>query len=449
MFRLTFKDVARRRSVVIRGFQFEHEPLRTRLAQVYKFREQHERLVGVFSSVLSSAVSVSETDADLVAQLQEAYSSVVRNVSDVLDISPTGASMWQSSQQLYEKQVERIESKVTRLLEERLTAAVTADEMFRVFSTFNPLFFRPAIKNAVNSFRSTLVKNVQADVRRLQEKFKHRYDDSMERCTADIRDIPPLAGRIIWARQIENQLITLMKRMEDVLGVGWEDHFEGKQLKQVCEELRGYLDTSGIYNEWLQQQLSQSDASKYSKSKEFLLLVDEDVGGKKSLRVNFDDKQVVVFKEVRYLETLLPGMSTAHKSIPHTIRSQAKEAFQRYPVAMALQAALAGFNHAKACIAKISPQQQQAFSVYGGVSASDHGVQLIKARTSLLVSHIQAVRDIIKEAMGGSKRTKRWVKWDTPELNDWVSQLSSKVFVLQVINADEVMRIHACRVRSR
>lgn len=84
---------------------------------------------------------------------QEAYASVVRNVSDILDTTPAGTSLWASAQQQYEKQVERIESKMTRLLEERLTAAASADEMFRVFSTFNPLFFRPAIKNAVNSFR--------------------------------------------------------------------------------------------------------------------------------------------------------------------------------------------------------------------------------------------------------------------------------------------------------
>jgi hypothetical protein len=141
--------------------------------------------------------------------------------------------------------------------------------------------------------------------------------------------------------------------------------------------------------------------------------------------------QVVVFKEVRYLESLLSGMSTSHKSIPHTIRSQAKEAFNRYPVAMALQAAVAGYNHAKASIGKISPQQQKAFSVITGITgpslASDCTNYLVNARTSLLVSHIQAVREIIKEAMGGSKRTKRWIKWDSQDLNDWVSQLSSKV----------------------
>ena len=77
------------------------------------------------------------------------------------------------------------------------------------------------------------MKNVQSDVRRLQDKFKLRYDESMERATADLRDIPPLSGRIIWARQIENQLATLMKRMEDVLGIGWEAHFEGRLVEDA------------------------------------------------------------------------------------------------------------------------------------------------------------------------------------------------------------------------
>lgn len=34
------------------------------------------------------------------------------------------------------------------------------------------------------------------------------------------RDLPPVAGSIIWARQIERQLIAYMKRVEDVLGKG-------------------------------------------------------------------------------------------------------------------------------------------------------------------------------------------------------------------------------------
>ena len=43
--------------------------------------------------------------------------------------------------------------------------------------------------------------------------------------------------------------------------------------------------------------------------------------------------------QVRYLEWLLPGMSTTSTTltIPETIKDKAKAAFARYPVAMALQ----------------------------------------------------------------------------------------------------------------
>ena len=398
--RATLKDIAKRRKEAMRSLQFDGAALQQRLRLIVDFREQHERLVNVFSVVMSGQESDANTGAN------EAYQLIIRNVSDVVDTSDTGARAWTSAHQMYEKRLERTEERITRLLEDRLGAAQTAEEMFRVFSIFNPLFFRPAIRNAVNSFRAALVKNVREDVRRLQDKFRHRYEDSLERATADLRDIPPLSGTIIWARQIENQLLTLMKRLEDVLGLGWEDHFEGKQLKEVCDELHSYLDTDSLYKDWLQQQL-KGDTQKYSKLKEFLLLVVEDSRtGQKILQVNFDDRQVIIFKEVRYLEWLLPGMSTTHKIIPSTLLSMSREAYARYPIATALQAALSGFAQAKS-----------------GITGSN---------SVLLNTQVQAVRDVIKEAIGGSKRTKKWIKWDSAsDLNDWVGQFSSKVYALQ------------------
>lgn len=396
----TLKDVAKRRKEPMRSLQFDNIALQQRLTVIVEFREQHERMLNVLAVVMSGQ------ESEALAGMNEAYLIVVRNVSDVIDISDTGSRAWISAHQMYEKRLERIEERITTLLEDSLGAAQTAEEMFRVFSTFNPLFFRPAIRNAVNSFRVTLVKNVREDVRRLQDKFRLRYEDSLERSTADLRDIPPLSGTIIWARQIENQLLTLMKRLEDVLGVGWEDHFEGKQLKEVCDELHSYLDTDQLYKDWLQQQL-KVDTQKYSKLREIILLVvDDPRTGRKILQVNFDDKQVIVFKEVRYLEWLLPGMSTTHKTIPSTLLSMAKEAYARYPVATALQAALSGFSLAK--------------------------IGINRSNALLLTSPLLAVREVIKEAIGGSKRTKRWIKWDSAsDLDDWVGQLSNKVYALQ------------------
>jgi dynein heavy chain 1, cytosolic len=395
--KMILKDVAKRRSEKLKTLTFEIEALHLRMLNILEFREQHEKLVSVFANVLSG-----QSDS-AVADTHEAYQSVVRSNVDLLDVSPSNATIWQSLRQMYEKRLERTEDRITKLLEERLNIAKSADEMFKIFSTFNPLFFRPSIRNAVNAFRVILVRNVREDVKRLQDKFRFRYDESLERITADLHDIPPLSGRIIWARQIENQLSTLMKRLEDVIGAGWEDHIEGKQLKEVCDELRNYLDTNVLYNEWLSQQL-RIDMQRSNRVKDFLLVIEED-NKIEPIRVNFDERQVVNFKEVRYLEWLLPSMSTTHKTIPRTIQSQSAEAYARYPVATALQAAISGFYLAKKHI---------------------HDRNEI-----LLAGHISAVRDAMKEAFGGSKRSKRWIKWDSTDLNDWVSQLSSKVITLQ------------------
>lgn len=34
-----------------------------------------------------------------------------------------------------------------------------------------------------------------------------------------VRDLPPVSGSIIWAKQIDHQLTTYLKRVEDVLGI--------------------------------------------------------------------------------------------------------------------------------------------------------------------------------------------------------------------------------------
>jgi dynein heavy chain 1, cytosolic len=46
-----------------------------------------------------------------------------------------------------------------------------------------------------------------------------------------MRDLPPIAGAIIWARQIKWQLVTYMMHIEDVLGKGWELYVEGQKLQ--------------------------------------------------------------------------------------------------------------------------------------------------------------------------------------------------------------------------
>ncbi|CAM9815195.1 unnamed protein product, partial [Choristocarpus tenellus] len=67
---------------------------------------------------------------------------------------------------------------------------------------------------------------------------------SEAKALSSLRDIPPVAGKILWAQQMERQLRLLTARLSDVLGAGWENHVDGRPLKAVCDELLRNLDTN-------------------------------------------------------------------------------------------------------------------------------------------------------------------------------------------------------------
>lgn len=54
-------------------------------------------------------------------------------------------------------------------------------------------------------------------------------------------DIPPVAASILWIRQIDSKLTQYMKRIEDVLGRGWENHVEGNASKFLDSEFFCYF----------------------------------------------------------------------------------------------------------------------------------------------------------------------------------------------------------------
>lgn len=110
--------------------------------------------------------------------------------------------------------------------------------MFLHFEKFNPLFIRPRIRAAIKDYQVSLIDNVKVSVTAIQEKFLKSYDGSATQTFANLRDIPPFAGKIMWARLLENQLNLLTTQMEQVLGKGWEQEVEGRLLKKTCSEVR-------------------------------------------------------------------------------------------------------------------------------------------------------------------------------------------------------------------
>ena len=55
---------------------------------------------------------------------------------------------------------------------------------------------------------------------------------------------------IISTAQIERQLTAYMRRVEHVLGKGWENHVEGQKLKADGDSFRLKLNTQELFEDW-------------------------------------------------------------------------------------------------------------------------------------------------------------------------------------------------------
>jgi len=109
-----------------------------------------------------------------------------------------------------------------------------------------------------------------------------------------MRHLPPIAGAIIWARQIERQLLTYMKRVEDVLSKGWELYAEGQKLQSDSAAFHEKLDTRPVYDAWLHDINPPREMDVNGPSFEIVRLR----SGGLQLAVNFDLQVTTMFKVV-------------------------------------------------------------------------------------------------------------------------------------------------------
>ncbi len=317
-----------------------HVKTQERLEYIKTFRLNHEQLQRTIVNVLGSknlekasaedlignqSILIEEIgDVDAVEEVSQAYAAL-KDV-DVLDVSPEGTQIWVHAEETYNERTSRVENSIIARLRDRLATAKTANEMFRVFSKFNALFVRPKIRGAISEYQTQVIENVKHDIAALHGRFKQQYGHSEAHAMAQLRDLPPVAGAIIWARQIERQLDGYMKRVEDVLGQDWTLHTEGQKLKAESDMFRLKLDTRPIFESWLH------DITKRRISitgRIFGISRNRALENSLELTINFDQQVVALFKEVRNLIWL-------NYQVPHAINSVSKEAKRVYPFAVSL-----------------------------------------------------------------------------------------------------------------
>ncbi|WEW60954.1 dynein heavy chain [Emydomyces testavorans] len=317
----------------------KHAETQDRLKYINTFRTNHEQLQRTIVNVLGPKSTQSSTplgpgadnvtlddigDVDAVEEVRQAYAPL-KDV-DVLDVSPKGTERWIQEETAYNERTSRVENLIIARLRDRLATAQNANEKFRVFSKFNALLVRPKIRSAIGEYQTKLIDNVKQDIAALHERFKQQYGHSEAHAMAQLRDLPPVSGAIIWARQIERQLDSYMRKVEDVLGEDWDLHSEGQKLQAESNMFRKKLDTRPVFQAWLQDVQRRNITIS---GRLFNITRNRAAGNALELAVNFDSQVIALFKEVRNLVWL-------NFQIPHAINSISKEAKRVYPFAISL-----------------------------------------------------------------------------------------------------------------
>ena len=354
------REVTRRRNEKFIPIKINprHAELQARLKYVSNFRDNHEQLQRTIVNVLgpkatvngiaegtdSNAIALVEEmgDVDAVEEVRQAWEAL-RDV-DLLDVTPEGTQKWAHAENIYNERTSRVENSIIARLRDRLATAKNANEMFRVFSKFNALFVRPKIRGAIAEYQTQLIDNVKQAINALHERFKQQYGHSEAHAMAQLHDLPPVSGAIIWARQIERQLDGYMKKVEDVLGADWIIHAEGHKLHSESELFRKKLNTRPIFEAWL------SDVQRKGVSISGLLFSINKIrsaGNALELAVNFDAQVIALFKETRNLLWL-------NFPVPHSVNNVAKEAKRVYPYAVSLMESVRTFSQTNRQIADMS-----------------------------------------------------------------------------------------------
>lgn len=331
-----------------------HLETQARLRYITNFRQNHEQLQRTIinavapSSLLNGGDAVGVIlsgdfeDVDPIEEVNQAYAAL-KDV-DVLDVSPEGTLIWTNAESTYNDRTSRVENSIIRQLRDLLGKAKTANEMFRVFSKFNALFVRPKIRGAVSEYQTQLIENVKHDIQALHDRFKQQYGSSEAYVMSQLHDIPPIAGSIIWARQIERHLDNYMHKVEDILGPDWHLHAEGEKLQAESNYFRKKLETKKIFDSWYRGVLQKN--IKIS-GRLFSINKTRASGNSFQLTVNFDGEIISLFKEVR-------NMGWLKFQIPNQLKNLSKEAQTVYPFAVHLMESVHSFTQTTQTISEMS-----------------------------------------------------------------------------------------------
>ncbi|KAH9824444.1 dynein heavy chain, N-terminal region 1-domain-containing protein [Melampsora americana] len=305
----------------LKGFRKQHEQLRIMTGRDQGISKFDLGATGPTSERRGEGAQVSGLmDLDMEEEVRAAYESV-KNV-EVLDTSPDGTQIWSTAEAAYNERVSRVENQIIS----RLRARHQLETRRKCFAfSLNSTLCLYGRKSAEP------YKNIKLSIVTRKRIQCLSYGTSP-------RLLEPL-----WARQIERQMLTYMGRVEDVLGVGWENYAEGSRLANDSSNFLKKLDTKPIFEQWVKD-WNKRDMSITGPIFE---IQRNRSTGIYTLIVAFNPEVIVIFKEVRNLSWL-------GYNVPYQLTSSAKDAKKVYPNAVSLMESIRTYAQTLAKVTDIS-----------------------------------------------------------------------------------------------
>lgn len=357
--------------------------LKDRIRIIRDFREMHEKYLNSLQNVFSSKDSMAISN-----QFATAYEPF-RNYM-VADLSEANIQAWTLLSEEYNRHIEQMDQHIVSILRDKLSSVHSSDQMFVVFEKYNSLFFRPRIQISIQQYQSSLLDQCKRDVQTLKDMVSTiSYPDSEAHQISVLYGIPELAGSFIWAKQIENRLHMIEKRVELLLGQYWEKHQEGRKIKEDVDVILNRVNTSGQFARWEDHVLAVV-ASDPLNNTIFSIQHSPDSGY--AITVNCDDSFLSLFKEIRTFSWLGVRANVS-------IRVASEQSSLCYSRATAIRSALSVYS-------KILRQEELAV-------------------LELAAHYHQEVRDLISRAI------KEKITWKTPSLTQFTRRFTTAVFTFQ------------------
>lgn len=303
-----------------------HEPLQRRLTHLKELREVHEK----FENTLVSCSNITEhvlsmNGEQFLTELRRALDQF-QNI-DILDTSEEGSRILADTEEQYSIRISQTEQFITERLRTMLRQAANPKAMFAIFSTFNKLFVRSRIREAVKEYQKVLLDDFESKMNSINTKIRNL---SSSPNYSYLRIGRTFTSEIIICQQLIHQIDKLREKIENVLGPSWESYQGGGILNSALTGARAQLKPEILFEKWLEQA-----NNKKPKATGIILYISRDLqnASKFKLNVNFD----------KYLEDFSYEAITL-KSIgfplTHTLMNRAKEAQRLYPYVVSLRGSI-------------------------------------------------------------------------------------------------------------